>query len=371
MSDQPTWSPAPAAFGHVPITSIRIGTRHRKDQGDIEALAENIREIGLLHPPVVTPELELIAGERRLLACSLLQWTEVPVRFVNLQAVLLGEYAENEFRKDFTVSERVAIGQAIEAQLGNRQGQRVDIGRERIHQHYGCNACRHHHCIGKDDMHVCVYFDSELGGWDAIKEREEHGAQCEAWELDPDFEPYDQDDNEGDEPRFHGNEVIEGRTAKISAERAGFGGEKSYREAKQVVEHGAPELIEAMDSGRASIRAAAAIATVPQEEQLEIVSLDEAAILLAAKEIRARKRAEAPEPEMATSDTPAFDPPTKPLTNNMRKFKVTEAMRALVESDVKPDELQSLMKPFEYAEVTDFLDPAIRYLEQIKLAWRS
>lgn len=32
-----------------------------------------------------------------------------------------GELAENEFRKDFTPSERVAIGEAIEAQLQGRQ----------------------------------------------------------------------------------------------------------------------------------------------------------------------------------------------------------------------------------------------------------
>ncbi|MFC0712068.1 hypothetical protein, partial [Azorhizophilus paspali] len=33
-----------------------------------------------------------------------------------------GELAENEFRKDFTPSERVAIGEGIERELGNRLG---------------------------------------------------------------------------------------------------------------------------------------------------------------------------------------------------------------------------------------------------------
>ncbi len=76
------------------------------DHGDIDALGRSIATIGLLHPIVVTLELELIAGERRLMACVRLQWERVPARLVDLQSIVLGEYAENELRKDFTVSER-------------------------------------------------------------------------------------------------------------------------------------------------------------------------------------------------------------------------------------------------------------------------
>jgi prophage antirepressor-like protein len=43
-----------------------------------------------------------------------------------LDPIILGELHENEMRKDFTVSERVAIGKELEAYLGNRQGQRTD-----------------------------------------------------------------------------------------------------------------------------------------------------------------------------------------------------------------------------------------------------
>lgn len=35
---------------------------------------------------------------------------------------MVGEYAENEVRKDFTQSERVAIAKAIESELGERRG---------------------------------------------------------------------------------------------------------------------------------------------------------------------------------------------------------------------------------------------------------
>jgi ParB family chromosome partitioning protein len=40
--------------------------------------------------------------------------------------IILGEFHENAMRKDFTVSERVAIGKALEQYLGSRQGQRTD-----------------------------------------------------------------------------------------------------------------------------------------------------------------------------------------------------------------------------------------------------
>jgi ParB family chromosome partitioning protein len=50
----------------VPIASIKPGTRHRRDMGDIDALARSIADVGLLHPVVINKEGVLIAGERRL-----------------------------------------------------------------------------------------------------------------------------------------------------------------------------------------------------------------------------------------------------------------------------------------------------------------
>ena len=44
----------------------------------------------------------------------------IPARFVNLDSLLKGECTENEFRKDFTVSERVEIGKALEGELQGR-----------------------------------------------------------------------------------------------------------------------------------------------------------------------------------------------------------------------------------------------------------
>ena len=55
--------------------------------------------------------------------------TDYPEGGVNsgcCRSIISGEMAENEVRKGFTPSERVAIGHALEAELGNRQGQRTD-----------------------------------------------------------------------------------------------------------------------------------------------------------------------------------------------------------------------------------------------------
>lgn len=105
------------------IADVKIGARHRKDLGDVAALAESIRAEGLLQPIGVTPDNELVFGTRRLTACrDHLGWTEIDARVVNVSSIANGEYAENEMRKDFTVSERVAILESIERKkLGDNQ----------------------------------------------------------------------------------------------------------------------------------------------------------------------------------------------------------------------------------------------------------
>ena len=97
-----------------PIDAIVVGGRHRRELGDIDGLAASIAELGLLHPIVVTPAGALVAGERRLRAAELLGWIEIPVTVVDLDQIARGEFAENTFRKDFTLSEAVGIKRALE-----------------------------------------------------------------------------------------------------------------------------------------------------------------------------------------------------------------------------------------------------------------
>lgn len=52
----------------LPISKIKVGSRHRKDMGDLRSLAQSIRKNGLLQPIGVTKKFELVFGERRLRA---------------------------------------------------------------------------------------------------------------------------------------------------------------------------------------------------------------------------------------------------------------------------------------------------------------
>src|SRR6266853_5675984 len=111
---------------------IEIGFRYRKELGDVRALADSIAEVGLLHPIVVTPEGRLIAGQRRLQACRLLGWQDVPVTIVDLLQAARGEAHENFVRKELLPSEIVALKRAIEPlerrEARERQGTRTDLG---------------------------------------------------------------------------------------------------------------------------------------------------------------------------------------------------------------------------------------------------
>lgn len=110
------------------LDKIKIGARHRKDLGDVDALAASIQDVGLLHAIVVTDELQLVCGRRRLEACRRLGWQEIPIRVVSLPALLLAERDENTIRKDFTPSEAVAIGGALEQYERERAKERKASG---------------------------------------------------------------------------------------------------------------------------------------------------------------------------------------------------------------------------------------------------
>jgi ParB-like chromosome segregation protein Spo0J len=106
----------------IDIARIKIGPRHRKDMGDLKSLADNIAKEGLLQPIGITENDELVFGERRLKACrDILGWTEIEARVVGVSSIVAGEHAENELRKEFTPSERVAIVAAIEVELRRRE----------------------------------------------------------------------------------------------------------------------------------------------------------------------------------------------------------------------------------------------------------
>lgn len=208
----------------VAIEHVVVGERFRKDFGDLQALADSIKQIGLLQPIGIDAGYRLVFGERRLRAFKLLGRSTIPVRFVNLDSLLKGEHAENEFRKDFTVSERVEIGKALEVELAKRHG--------------------------------------------GDRKSDDQGGKNSTLKTEPD-----------------------GKTRDLAAKAAGFGNGKTYEQAKAVVAAGAPELIEAVDKGDASVSAAEALLTLPKDEQAAVVKKGKKATQQAAKKEREKKRA--------------------------------------------------------------------------------
>jgi len=196
----------------VKISDIKIGARHRKDFGDIAALADSIKENGLLQPIGVTHENTLIFGARRLKAVSeILGWKTIPCSVLDITSIVIGEHAENEIRKGFTPSERDAIRRAIEEHLEGRQGCRTDRSR----------TCGQSPTSGTDPQH-------------------------------------------GE------------KTREFAAKKAGFSSERTARRVRHVVENGAPALVEALDKGEVSANRAAEIAALPTSEQKRALAADRA-----------------------------------------------------------------------------------------------
>lgn len=72
-------------FAHVPVDSIIVdrSKRQRTDLPDLTELKQSIRDRGLIHPIVVTRELELVAGECRLQSFKELGRTTIPVHYTD------------------------------------------------------------------------------------------------------------------------------------------------------------------------------------------------------------------------------------------------------------------------------------------------
>ena len=103
----------------VDIGKIVVRDRIRKDFGDIEELAKDIKDNGLINPPVVTPDMELIAGERRLRAMMSLGYPQVEVRVMRVEDALHQlklEISENENRKEFSFSEKMEWAERLKVE---------------------------------------------------------------------------------------------------------------------------------------------------------------------------------------------------------------------------------------------------------------
>jgi ParB family transcriptional regulator, chromosome partitioning protein len=117
------------------VNQIQVKNRIRKDYGDIDALAESIKKLGLIQPVTLTPDLVLIAGERRLMAVKSLGQVTIEAKIMPVEDYehqLNCEIEENEQRKEFTPSERLEFGRQLEqverlkAEEREKAGKKID-----------------------------------------------------------------------------------------------------------------------------------------------------------------------------------------------------------------------------------------------------
>nr|WP_158408391.1 ParB N-terminal domain-containing protein [Desulfosporosinus fructosivorans] len=142
---------------------------------------------------MVTPSNELIAGERRLRACMLLNYQQIEVRVMSVkdsEHQLQIEISENENRKDFTFSERVDWAKRLE---------RVERLKAKERQ-------------------------SELNGKSQLTE--------------------------------NSTEAEKGESRDIVADKSGFGSGKQFEKAKYIEENATEEMIKDLDDGKLSINGA-------------------------------------------------------------------------------------------------------------------
>lgn len=138
-------SPDPAPQHRVPIELIRPGVlqpRRRFAEAELEALAQSIREKGILQPLLVRPvageeaAFELVAGERRWRAAQRVGMHEVPVLVRPLADSEALEIAliENLQREDLSPLEEAEAYSRLMEEFGRTQASlAAAVGKSRSH----------------------------------------------------------------------------------------------------------------------------------------------------------------------------------------------------------------------------------------------
>lgn len=98
--------------------------------------------------------------------------------------------------------------------------------------------------------------------------------------------------------------VPEGDSRDIAGKKFNVSG-KTVDRAAQVVKHGAPELVKAVESGEVPVAVAAKVAELPRREQAAAVKGGKAAVKAAAKKVDAAKDPLGPTPHQAAQASPA------------------------------------------------------------------
>lgn len=119
----------------IPIKAIEVKDRFRQDFGNLEELKLSIKEHGLICPIAIQNKgkghFRLLAGERRLRACTDLGWEKIDAKVWNDTDILTDldiyciELAENLYRKDMTWQEKVRLEARIHEMQVGEKGEKV------------------------------------------------------------------------------------------------------------------------------------------------------------------------------------------------------------------------------------------------------
>jgi len=122
------------ATSHLPLEALLPSPQPRRRFENLEALAESIREKGVLQPLLVRPlgdgRYAIVAGERRYRAAKMAGLAEVPVRVLDLpekEARLLA-LVENLQREDLNpYEETLGVLELLSEELGKTRGEVVAL----------------------------------------------------------------------------------------------------------------------------------------------------------------------------------------------------------------------------------------------------
>lgn len=141
--------PSQLPFHSIEVASIDVGERFRKDYGNVQDLADNIGEYGLLHPLVIDEQHRLLAGGRRLQAVKLLGWERVNCHYIyELDEITRRkiELSENLLRQNLSPWEQAKLTKEIqrllmlEAGVTEEEVQKIDPQNPHVQQAYSARA---------------------------------------------------------------------------------------------------------------------------------------------------------------------------------------------------------------------------------------
>jgi len=128
---------AASSPGHIELErtldSIVVGTRHRTDLGDIDALVESISRVGLLQPITLTPDGVLVCGWRRFHALRRLghRTTNVWIRsgLTDRLSQLLAEQDDSAMHKPLSLIEAESLYRELKAVMAEDAARRQEASR--------------------------------------------------------------------------------------------------------------------------------------------------------------------------------------------------------------------------------------------------